>query len=104
MQQYFSEVVRGPLSGAPVNTNDRANAADRSVVPAVSTKPVKHAAPPYRLGELASMSPQMRGVFDLLHRVGPTEVTLTFAGETGTGKDVLANAVHDLSPRGRRSE
>jgi len=41
----------------------------------------------------------MGAVFDLLYRLGPSDVTLTFAGETGTGKDVLANVVHSLSPR-----
>jgi transcriptional regulator with GAF, ATPase, and Fis domain len=35
----------------------------------------------------------------LLGRLAPTEVTLTLVGETGTGKDVLANAVHSASPR-----
>jgi DNA-binding NtrC family response regulator len=41
----------------------------------------------------------MRSIFDLLQRLGPSDVTLTFAGETGTGKDVFANTVHRLSPR-----
>ena len=35
-------------------------------------------------------------------RLAPSDVTLTLIGETGTGKDVLAHAIHDASPRARR--
>jgi DNA-binding NtrC family response regulator len=41
----------------------------------------------------------MRRVFALLQKLAPTELTITLTGETGTGKDVLARAVHDASPR-----
>ncbi len=41
----------------------------------------------------------MHEVFDLLERFAPTEVTVTLLGETGSGKDVLAHALHDQSPR-----
>ena len=50
-------------------------------------------------GSLPCFSPAMQRVFALLGRLSPTEVTLTLVGETGTGKDVLANAVHSASPR-----
>ena len=43
----------------------------------------------------------MRQVFDLIERVARTSVSVTFVGETGTGKDVLANATHLESPRAR---
>ncbi len=38
-------------------------------------------------------------VFSLLDRFAPTDVTVTFLGETGTGKDVLAHALHECSGR-----
>jgi DNA-binding NtrC family response regulator len=38
-------------------------------------------------------------VFSLLDRFAPTDVTVTFLGETGTGKDVLAHALHECSRR-----
>ena len=41
----------------------------------------------------------MCDVFDLVDRFAPTEVTVTFLGETGTGKDVLAHLLHDKSRR-----
>ena len=41
----------------------------------------------------------MGEAFELLRRFASTEVTLTLLGETGTGKDVLAHAVHEQSAR-----
>jgi DNA-binding NtrC family response regulator len=45
------------------------------------------------------VSPAMRRVFALLGRLAPTDLTVTLIGETGTGKDVLARAIHAHSPR-----
>jgi len=52
-----------------------------------------------RVGELASASPLMRKVFDLLPAVAASPATVLILGETGTGKELLARAIHDLSPR-----
>ncbi len=41
----------------------------------------------------------MQEVMNLVDRLAPTDITVTITGETGTGKDVLAHAVHDRSPR-----
>jgi transcriptional regulator with PAS, ATPase and Fis domain len=41
----------------------------------------------------------MREVFTVLNRIAPTEITVTLIGETGTGKDVLARAIHAGSAR-----
>jgi DNA-binding NtrC family response regulator len=41
----------------------------------------------------------MRRVFELLDPLARAEVTITLTGETGTGKDVLARAVHERSAR-----
>jgi transcriptional regulator with PAS, ATPase and Fis domain len=41
----------------------------------------------------------MADVFAVLRRLARTDVTLTLMGETGTGKDVAANAVHEASAR-----
>src|SRR5262245_52421763 len=49
--------------------------------------------------KLAASSSAMSEVFKVLHRVASTDVTVTFLGETGTGKDVFARAVHEASPR-----
>jgi len=52
-----------------------------------------------RFGELVGESLAMREVFAVLERVAPTDATLLVEGETGTGKELVARAVHDASSR-----
>jgi transcriptional regulator with PAS, ATPase and Fis domain len=52
-------------------------------------------------GRVVAQSPAMVGVLTDLARLAPSDVTLTLIGETGTGKDVLARAIHDASARAR---
>jgi DNA-binding NtrC family response regulator len=52
-----------------------------------------------KFGNAVAASDAMKQVFALLGKLAPSEVTITLTGETGTGKDVLARAVHELSPR-----
>jgi PAS domain S-box-containing protein len=51
------------------------------------------------LGDMVSRSAEMRRIFDLLPQVAASDSTVLVLGETGTGKELLARAVHDLSPR-----
>ncbi|HTQ80924.1 MAG TPA: sigma-54 dependent transcriptional regulator [Thermoanaerobaculia bacterium] len=44
-------------------------------------------------------SPAMRPVLDLIERVGPSEANILITGENGTGKGVVARALHAVSPR-----
>jgi transcriptional regulator with GAF, ATPase, and Fis domain len=44
----------------------------------------------------------MRSVFGMLELLAPTDGTVLLEGETGTGKDVLARAIHLKSPRGKQ--
>ena len=44
-------------------------------------------------------SPAMRSVFEQIRKVGPTRATVLITGETGTGKELAARAVHDASDR-----
>lgn len=48
---------------------------------------------------LFSSEPSMRQVFDLVERVAATEVPVTILGETGTGKELVARAIHLSSHR-----
>ena len=48
---------------------------------------------------LVGGSQVMREVHALLHRVGPADITVLVCGETGTGKELAARALHDLSAR-----
>jgi DNA-binding NtrC family response regulator len=56
---------------------------------------------PAHFGGAVGSSLAMRRIFALLARLAPTDLTITLVGETGTGKDVLARAIHDVSPRAR---
>jgi DNA-binding NtrC family response regulator len=53
----------------------------------------------FRFGRAVSRSPLMQQVLATLSRLAPTELTITIVGETGTGKDVVAHAVHEHSAR-----
>ena len=50
-------------------------------------------------GALKGASSPMREVFGILERVAPTEVTILLQGETGTGKELTARALHRESKR-----
>jgi formate hydrogenlyase transcriptional activator len=45
----------------------------------------------------------LRGILSLVEAVAPTNMTVLIAGETGTGKEVIARAVHEFSPRRNRN-
>jgi DNA-binding NtrC family response regulator len=50
-------------------------------------------------GTLIGESPSMKRVYDLLHRVAASDASVLIHGETGTGKELIARAIHSLSPR-----
>jgi PAS domain S-box-containing protein len=53
----------------------------------------------YQLGDMVSRSPAMHKIFNVLPQVSESDSTILIQGETGTGKELLARAIHDLSPR-----
>ena len=53
----------------------------------------------YRIDGLVGRSPAMRNLFQLLETVAPTSSTILVTGETGTGKELAARAIHHNSPR-----
>ena len=51
------------------------------------------------LGPLVGSSAQMKGIFQTIERVAPSNVSVLVTGESGTGKELVARALHDLSSR-----
>ena len=54
-------------------------------------------------GEIIGDSPQFRSVLDQVETVAPTDASVMILGETGTGKELIARALHDLSGRRERT-
>lgn len=55
----------------------------------------------FGLGSMIGKSPPMRSLFQLIETVAPTTATILITGETGTGKEMVARAIHQTSPRHR---
>jgi DNA-binding NtrC family response regulator len=54
-----------------------------------------------RWGRALGTSPAMRRIFALLPRLAESDASVLLEGETGTGKSLLASALHEASPRAR---
>ena len=54
-----------------------------------------------RFGPLIGASPPMQRVYDLIGRVATTDASILISGETGTGKELVAETIHSLSRRSK---
>jgi formate hydrogenlyase transcriptional activator len=54
-------------------------------------------------GEIVGASPALRTVLNAVKTVAPTDTTVLLLGETGTGKELFARAIHRVSPRCERT-
>jgi DNA-binding NtrC family response regulator len=57
----------------------------------------------YSFQNIIGISPRMKEIFEMVQTVAPTNATILINGETGTGKELLARAIHSLSPRRDRN-
>jgi hypothetical protein len=55
-------------------------------------------------GKVVGKSPALQAVFEQVERVAPTNATVLIRGETGTGKELIAHAIHNTSSRGADHE
>jgi DNA-binding NtrC family response regulator len=53
----------------------------------------------YSFDQILGKSPAMQRVFETVRRVADTDVTVLIRGDSGTGKELVANALHYHSPR-----
>jgi len=53
----------------------------------------------YRFEDLVSRSPAMKRIFELLPMIAKSESTVLVEGDSGTGKELIARAIHNLGPR-----
>jgi DNA-binding NtrC family response regulator len=59
----------------------------------------EQAADTYRFENIIGKSAAMQRVFDVIRKVADTDLTILIRGPSGTGKELVANAVHYNSPR-----
>lgn len=55
-----------------------------------------------QVGELYGACPAMQRLFQTIARLGPSDATVMVLGESGSGKELVAQAIHQLSARSRR--
>jgi transcriptional regulator with GAF, ATPase, and Fis domain len=84
----------------PVSTDRTAGAADD--VPAAVVAEVLAGRMTLQAHDMVGDSPPMRAVYESIRKVAAAECTVLLAGETGTGKELAARAIHENSPRARR--
>jgi transcriptional regulator of acetoin/glycerol metabolism len=56
----------------------------------------------HHLGEMVGSSPRFRELTERIQLVASTSATVLICGETGTGKELVARVIHQLSPRSQR--
>ena len=75
---------------SPNHANSGAIATDKQENPRASTS---------KSPTLIGQSPVMKKLFSVIERVAPTDASVLITGATGTGKELAARAIHDMSPR-----
>lgn len=56
----------------------------------------------YSLEQIVGNSPQLVKVKELIKKVAPSKLAILISGETGTGKELFAQSIHQLSPRNHK--
>jgi len=56
----------------------------------------------FGLENIIGESPAMKEIFEVVQQVAPTRATVLIGGESGSGKELIAKALHQLSPRAKQ--
>lgn len=87
--------------------HDEMLAAVKRVIGRAEAQSAKHAVQPEENDQavegMIGSSPVMKELYAKIHKVAPTNATVLVNGETGTGKELVANAIHYESPRAEKS-
>lgn len=86
----FLETIRGAIAGKRENGDGRKEPGKAGN---------KQADKPHRRTDTSIIGPAMRPVLDTVERVAPTDANVLILGENGTGKDLVARAIHEQSNR-----
>ncbi len=98
----LADAVRYMQLGAydVVGPDDDATAKIQAAAGACLGRPAEDGSEPWRQ-MLVGISPAMRRIAEVIRLVAGRHCTVLITGETGTGKEVVARALHMASPRGR---
>jgi two-component system, NtrC family, response regulator HydG len=88
-------IVEALLSGGEVVRVGETSLSVRLVSPSIAVA-VPSAA---RFGRILGESPEMRRLYPLLERLAASDIPVVIEGETGTGKELVAEALHESGPR-----
>jgi DNA-binding NtrC family response regulator len=84
----------------PFNHDDMLRAVKRIIDKANADKQtIKSSKPSHETGGMIGSSSVMKSLYNRIHKVAPTSATVLIHGETGTGKELAAKAIHTESPR-----
>ncbi|MDE3172159.1 MAG: sigma-54-dependent Fis family transcriptional regulator [Gemmatimonadota bacterium] len=89
----------------PLRTDELLRALTRATDGEADARGVAPGPPTAREGvrqRMVGRSREMAALWGRIEKVAPTRATVLITGETGTGKELVARAVHELSPRARR--
>ncbi|MBU1439316.1 MAG: nitrogen regulation protein NR(I) [Gammaproteobacteria bacterium] len=83
----------------PFDINEAVSLISRALEHAIAKKPKTPAAPASQLTEIIGEAPAMQEVFRAIGRLSRSSISVLINGQSGTGKELVAQALHKHSPR-----